>query len=454
MFVEKFYQDWNELSFPEKEEFAKRLINIDKKKINVVFEDLKKYCPELVILMYYNDPSKEELCEELLKRNIKLLKDYELLSKIMYQTNWGGLIISRNAERIIELNEENIFYVIQYLISIKKYSVIKSLSLSPNLVTRGKVMIELLLEHERLFDSLYTKPITVYLKRKDVLMPERLASRLCYYISYMKPDKYRELRDFILDNYEKNDLAYYILNGDSHEIDDRTEEDKELQIELLKERINDIYRKSISGKLDIYLRFSELLDKDILLELKSKVLPFLRVCSEDMINILSSNLLNELIRMHDQYFENVTGADCISYEGYGATAQVFRVDDKVIKFCRAKFNKRKTQTITSYLIAPIIDSAYTYRNGTDIEYGIEIQEYYPIGLSTKEQKVFNAYERAFRESGLECEDLDYSKENMYQNLRYLNNYHDAVCDDPENLPEWFKQSPVVLIDSDLVKRKK
>ena len=367
MFVEKFYQDWNDLSFPEKEEFAKRLISIDKEKIKVVFEDLKKYCPELVILMYYNDPSKEELCEELLKRHIELLKDYELLSKIMYQTNWGGLIISRNAERIIELNEENIFYVIQYLISIKKYSVIKSLSLSPNLVTRGKVMIELLLEHERLFDSLYTKPITVYLKRKGVLMPERLASRLCYYISYMKPDKYRELRDFILDNYEKNDLAYYILNGYSHEIDDRTEEDKELQIELLKERINDIYRKSISGKLDIYLRFSELLDKDILLELKSKVLPFLRVCSEDMINILSSNLLNELIRMHDQYFENVTGADCISYEGYGATAQVFRVDDKVIKFCRAKFNKRKTQTITSYLIAPIIDSAYTYRNGTDIE---------------------------------------------------------------------------------------
>ena len=61
-----------------------------------------------------------------------------------------------------------------------------------------------------------------------------------------------------------------MINGDPYSIDDRTEIDKELQKELLKDRINDIYRSSISGKLDIFLKYGDYLEKDVLLELKKK----------------------------------------------------------------------------------------------------------------------------------------------------------------------------------------
>lgn len=36
------------------------------------------------------------------------------------------------------------------------------------------------------------------------------------------------------------------------------------------------------------------------------------------------------------------------------------------------------------------------------------------------------------------------------NCFYLDDYHDANCDDPEALPDWFKERPLVLVDRDLV----
>ncbi len=37
-----------------------------------------------------------------------------------------------------------------------------------------------------------------------------------------------------------------------------------------------------------------------------------------------------------------------------------------------------------------------------------------------------------------------------KNLYYLNDYHDADIDALEELPDWFKENPVVLVDLDLM----
>ena len=41
-------------------------------------------------------------------------------------------------------------------------------------------------------------------------------------------------------------------------------------------------------------------------------------------------------------------------------------------------------------------------------------------------------------------------ESFKRNCRYLDDYHDADIRNPEELPDWFKKDPIVLVDRDLV----
>ena len=59
------------------------------------------------------------------------------------------------------------------------------------------------------------------------------------------------------------------------------------------------------------------------------------------------------------------------------------------------------------------------------------------------------YQEALRQMGYYTKDVLTAKDGG-ANCYYLNSYLEADCDNPEELPDWFKKEPVVLVDRDLV----
>lgn len=64
----------------------------------------------------------------------------------------------------------------------------------------------------------------------------------------------------------------------------------------------------------------------------------------------------------------------------------------------------------------------------------------------KDKKLEKLFEDELERLGYFVYDALIERDNLY----YLNDYHDADFDNPETLPEWFKENPVVLVDLDLM----
>ena len=88
MFVENFFREWNSLHLNEKKTFANKLKKEYQDKLDKIIDDIILNCPELFILMYYNDLKRRDDCIKIATSNIGLFKDSELLKSIMYNTDW------------------------------------------------------------------------------------------------------------------------------------------------------------------------------------------------------------------------------------------------------------------------------------------------------------------------------------------------------------------------------
>lgn len=82
---------------------------------------------------------------------------------------------------------------------------------------------------------------------------------------------------------------------------------------------------------------------------------------------------------------------------------------------------------------------------------VEVEKYYSRRVEYGNKELERKFRDALAELGYVVE--DYLTEENISNLYYLDDYHDADVEDPESLPDWFKENPVVLVDRDLVFKK-
>ena len=80
---------------------------------------------------------------------------------------------------------------------------------------------------------------------------------------------------------------------------------------------------------------------------------------------------------------------------------------------------------------------------------IEVQRYLSRPLLVSECQSILNFQKAFQEAGYYIKDRLVDEE-YGPNCRHLDDYRDADCEDPEMLPKWFKEDPIVLVDRDLV----
>ena len=161
---------------------------------------------------------------------------------------------------------------------------------------------------------------------------------------------------------------------------------------------------------------------------------------------------HELGKKMEEYFEkymDVSRSKVIEAIKGGSTSEVLRIGDYVLKLFYFKWSYEKIICPNFYFIVKNLEEDYVRDKNGYICAGLEIQPYLKRSAWNIDKKYFSALEEAIKNAGYFYNDRFLSKE-WGDNVRLLDSYLDADISDPEKVPEWFKEMPLVLIDRDRI----
>lgn len=156
----------------------------------------------------------------------------------------------------------------------------------------------------------------------------------------------------------------------------------------------------------------------------------------------------------DDFLLEILKDHVVSYIGSGTTAMVFKVDDLVLKLSLTKHDFNTERDL--FLIAPT-NTKIIYDKDNNPVLILEIQKY--LERSYNDQKMTLLDIEKFLN---ELDKLGYAVTDpnclnkKFDNFGFLEDYHDANLgkfNSHEELPDWFKERPIVLYDVDLVYKK-
>ena len=372
-----------------------------------------------------------------------------IISSLLRSNNHNIGYLIKNMETIINLDHTYIKYYLEYAIDHKMTYIIEYLMNNENLEIRGVTLTYLISNHYAYYKSKYSNNIEDYLSIEKKRIPERYASLITSFLSVYDEKEYYKMLKYVLENYESNtilsrltdgSLDYYLGHKDTTNISYYQEQQALKDIDIL-------FNSYSGNRYVMYEKYGKHLNPTTQKRYDS-VKRFYDADLNTILSIFSSSLYEELMDVIEKYTKDTTGK--IKVAGRGSRSTAFIVGDKVIKCGNGKWYQSKTTSVSSYLILKNIEEHYEYDAQGKITSAIEVQPYLKGKASIFKNGIIDKYKEALKAEGYACEDLLIRSMFSYQNLRYLNDYHEADCDDPENLPEWFKKKPMVLIDADEV----
>ena len=271
--------------------------------------------------------------------------------------------------------------------------------------------------------------------------PEELSS---LYVAYIKNgfenEKTKWLLDFICSNFEHNDVGKLLCAINKQECAQNLLDNLELLV--LKSK-------------DFFYHLVRRFPKESRLILASKAPNFLKfldiaINPNNSTYIRNGNTISYIVgEMGLGYFDNVLQEIFMESSFFeirqfadGKRADVYLMENLVFKFSKEKFNKeilpRDFTLIKDYEVIYV-------RNSTGkIIAALEVQPYaYPIDpRNSKHRDMRSKILAHLANKGI------YYHDDGEQNFGILPDYHLMDCDDPELIPEEFKEIPMVIIDKD------
>ena len=417
------------------------------------FEFIYEKDPIMAFKISCSSPKFTNIWRRRLETNYDVLFDYDALLYFLLNVDWAEKFVLGIVDKLILNNKSCAFAILRYAERTKNYNLIKAIGMHRNLNVRGLFLEELIDTHAHmLFDVCndITDCFVRYDKDGNIieLMNEEYVSKIASLILIhgIGEDIYYQIRDFIFKNYEKNTLAAALDGYGSLNMDVFT-----LNKEMLITDINKLFVTSKNYKYVLATRYQEYMDPAILFEFRSKISPFTWIDREAVSKIFLSGLGDKFIEYVDKYLEMSTGAKVISDAGCGTCSRVFRIGDYVIKLSHKKWSMEEDLCPSGYLFAKNYEEDVVRLSTGEVTGAIEVQKHLTRPLVVDEASVISKYQEALRREGYYTKDVLADREGS-ANCYYLDSYRDADCDDPEQLPEWFKEEPVVLVDRDLVFR--
>lgn len=429
--------------------YVENLINIirnsvDKKEIINGFLSKAKFdLPYFCLDIIYDMEEYKEVVFELLNNDDVFnyfIKSVSKMSKILFTTEWGKIFILDNFERIVTINNDFLYTILNYVFyDFDNYiNIIREFSLVSDLHLRYQIMIFIIDNYYDKFDIIYNNIID-YLHIDNQYMSNEDVSNLAISIYNSKLDRslWIEIKNFIFSNYNYNYLASLLCEGDKF---------SKQEFILDADRL---FESSLDYKIEIYKKYSQYISEDIM----NKYIRYFNYFSNNGVidnrlnNIIFYELFENLKEYIDKYL-SISKTDCYKALGSGSTASCYKIGDYVFKLNNGKWSYEDVICPNLYLIIKNLEEDYIRNKDGYVVAGIEVQKYL-----TRNDKITNKNVKKFE---LELAKLGYYVSDTLingsngNNCMLLDSYKDADCENPDSLPQYFKEFPMVLIDRDLV----
>lgn len=424
---------------------------------------LRHMTPERLSDMLYDSPVGKRILYENFEKFIYFLKDDE----------------DRSDARTIEDGLNDLIYlkaIIEYAFGNDDKDLLHKLSRYEDMHIRYLFIDYLLENHPDKIDEIYDD-ITRYLTSvtyepleqisflPPTLMKQEYLSRIAVGLLTNKHEKdYEKIKDIIFKEYEHNNLASELLTvplmavkGNSHSW--TTDKHKyAIQTEAFNRDIDTLFETSANYRFHIFYDYKGKVRQDLLDGFASRMRCFLEPEIIDKYSISTTkNILKDIDR-HGlcQFLEEWTEkymdlsySKEYGYIGNGASCNCYRIGDYVFKLVHSKFSYEDEICPNLYLTAKDYEEIYVRGRDGRVLGGIEVQKYLTRSARDVEKKYFGYFEDALDGLGYKVMDsLIYGVNG--DNVMLLDSYQDADCSDPEALPNWFKEYPLVLVDRDTI----
>lgn len=431
--------------------------------INGFLPILKEKLPSFCINIIYDIPEFADDAYELLDiRNITP----EMLSNLLNKSPLGLKILYENFNTFLYSNKDTQYFdcIVKYAFESNNRELIHKLSRYSDLHIRYLFMDYLIKNHPEQVDTIYDD-ITKYTTSvtyepyeqltflPQLMNPDDISKLAVLLLTNNRKKDYKKLKEFIISDYKYNYLASellaskWIVDPDTHRLlSDPNKEKKEI---TFNEDADTLFSTSADYRFAIFLRHKAMISQELLDDFANRIRYFLgEEKSHELESIYCCGLGQLLEEWTEKYMELSKNKE-YGFIGSGTTCNCYRIGDYVIKLVKIKWSYEDVICPNLYLIAKNYEEIYIRDKKGIVEGGLEVQKYLTRRADNIDPKYFRYFDLALDRLGYRRTDT-LTKGTCGENTMLLDTYRDADCPNPEKVPVWFRQYPLVLIDRDRI----
>lgn len=431
--------------------------------INGFLSKLKVDLPSFCFSVIYDIPEFADEAYELL--DIKNVTP-ELLSNFLHNTPLGIKVLYENFDYFLSSSADKKYFdnIVKYAFDSNNVGLIHKLSRYTDLHTRYLFMDYLIRNHANQIDSIYDD-ITKYTTSityepyeqltflPKLMNPDDISKLAVLLLTHNRKADYKKLKDYILKEYKYNYMASQLLTDEwiadpeTHRL--LNDPNRKMKEKEFNKDANELFRTSADYRYSIYLRHKEKISQELLNEFAYRIRYYLK---EDKTRNLESIYrcgLGQLLEEWTEKYMELSQSKEYGFVGGGTTCECYRIGDYVIKLVKTKWSYEDVICPNLYLIAKNYEEIYLRDKKGIVDGGLEVQKYLTRRADDIDPKYFRYFDLALDRLGYRRTDT-LTKGTCGENTMLLDTYRDADCPNPEKVPVWFRQYPLVLIDRDRI----
>lgn len=395
----------------------------------------------------------------------------EHIINLLNNTSWGKEYIISHIDEVITKSEDIIIEIFRFIFQDldNNYDLINIFYLHDNLHLRYLFMSYILQNHPELINVIYddfTKYLTSVTYKEyeqltflPILMNIDDICNLAILAFQQLSDKniWLSLKEYILANYPENTLAGKLLAHDQIPFDNNsyTLVRNTARINEFNQDADRLFKSSIDYQFTIYYHFADSISQDLLDNFAKQIAIFKRDDVNQKWDFSLSGIydhhLGKKLQSYVEKYLDLSHSKETGYLASGATLSCYRLGDYVIKLVKTKWSCEKLICPRLYLIAKNFEEDYVRDKDGIVLAGLEVQKYLTRSAKDIPSYVFDKFRAELKRFGY------YSLDTLINgtcgdNCMLLDTYKDADTYNPNNLPQWFKQYPLVLVDHDDIYR--
>lgn len=461
----------NRITKSDKEILIKNIRNSNDKEeiIDGFIHKIKDTMPIFAYRLVYDNSNYNYIVDELIEnKNVKYLIKMNLYDFLNNGVNQKEYLLN-NFEELLTIDNDNILIILEYLIKDfdNNLELIDKIYLHNDLHIRYLFMEKLLRTKKEKIKDIY-KDITLYLTsftnreyEQLTFLPEFMnhedVSKLAITaLEINDQELYDKLKTYLITNYPYNDLAELILIKNQKYIADKNNRNIAIEyLNLFKENADILFETSDKYKYNIYNLYRNYISNNLIEQFKKYIDIFKINNRYDFVlsSIFKYGLSHKLFMYIDKYLAISKDKNC-QYLESGSTSNCYKIGDYVFKLNKTKWSREDIICPNIYLIIKNLEEEYVRdKVSNKVLVGIEVQKLLTRKVDNVPQYIFDNYHKELDKLGYELSDT-LTNGKCGENAMLLDSYQDADSYNPNVLPDWFKEYPLVSIDRDLVYKKR